>query len=80
MTRRAWSAADTAWLCEHYHDTPAFILRAAFDRPDWQIYNKAFALGLHKTPEYLAGELGGTWPIRSESPPAAIRSTTPRSP
>lgn len=59
MTRRAWTDADTAWLCEHYADTPAVILRAAFDRPDWQIYSKAFALGLHKTPEYLAGELGG---------------------
>lgn len=58
-TRRPWTDADTAWLREHYADTPAVILRAALDRADWQIYSKAFALGLHKTPEYLAGELGG---------------------
>jgi hypothetical protein len=53
--RKFWTEADIERLRELYPDTPSEDIAMALDRPLYSIYNKALALGLRKSAEYLAG-------------------------
>lgn len=54
--RKPWSLQDEARLVLLYPDTPMPELVAAFGRPYWSVYNKAYALGLRRSEQYLASE------------------------
>lgn len=54
--RRPWSLLDEARLVLLYPGTPMPELVAIFGRPYWSIYNKAYALGLRRSDEYLTSE------------------------
>lgn len=54
--RRGWTPAEEQLLAQLYPDTPMPALIAQFKRTDCQIYRKARALGLRRSPEYLASE------------------------
>ncbi|MDP9666287.1 UNVERIFIED_ORG: hypothetical protein J2W16_004043 [Pseudomonas cremoricolorata] len=55
-SRRFWTDAEVARLRELYSDTPMPNLVCTFNRPDHAIYNKAHALGLARSAEYLASD------------------------
>ena len=55
-SRRFWSDAEVSRLQDLYPNTPMPDLVRTFNRPDHAIYNKAHALGLARSPEYLASE------------------------
>ncbi|MEB3843481.1 HNH endonuclease signature motif containing protein [Pseudomonas guariconensis] len=55
-SRRFWTDAEVARLRALYPDTPMPDLVRTFNRPDHAIYNKAHALGLARSAEYLASE------------------------
>ncbi|WP_110947069.1 HNH endonuclease signature motif containing protein [Pseudomonas bohemica] len=54
--RRHWTSADESKLRDLYPDTPMPELLKIFNRPSWSIYNKAHALGLKRSDDYLASE------------------------
>ena len=54
MPRRFWNALEEAYLVDAYPDTPTAELALALRRPVRAIYQKALALGLKKSPSYLA--------------------------
>ncbi|MFX4689747.1 hypothetical protein ABTB16_20240, partial [Acinetobacter baumannii] len=53
---RFWTDAEVVRLRALYPDTPMPDLVRTFNRPDHAIYNKAHALGLARSAEYLASE------------------------
>lgn len=54
--RKPWMPEDEDRLCALYPDTPMPDLTKIFSRPYWQIYNKAYALGIKRSEAYLASE------------------------
>ncbi|MGH8417987.1 MAG: HNH endonuclease signature motif containing protein [Pseudomonas sp.] len=54
--RRQWTCVEEARLRELYPNTPMPEMAKEFNRPYWSIYNKAHALGLKRSDDYLAGE------------------------
>jgi hypothetical protein len=54
MPRRFWNALEEAYLVDAYPDTPTAELALALRRPVRAVYQKALALGLKKSPSYLA--------------------------
>jgi hypothetical protein len=57
--RRPWTAAEVALLRERFADSKTADLAAALNRPYMTVAQKASALGLRKSPEYLAGPRPG---------------------
>jgi len=55
-SRRNWSEDEEQLLTQLYPDTPMPELVARLGRDDRAIYSKARALGLRRSPEYLASE------------------------
>lgn len=55
-SRRNWSEDEEQLLTRLYPDTPMPELVARLGRDDRAIYSKARALGLRRSPEYLASE------------------------
>lgn len=55
-SKRQWSDRDIERLRALYPDTPMAELMKAFGRPEYSIYNKAYALGLKRSEAYLASE------------------------
>jgi len=55
MTRRYWTAQETAELKQLYPSTPTAKIAVLLQRPIHCVYNKAATLRLKKSPEYLAG-------------------------
>lgn len=54
--RKPWTSHDESRLFLLYPNTPMPELTKLFERPYWSIYNKAYAMGLRRSDEYLAGE------------------------
>lgn len=54
--RKPWSAEDEGRLRCLYPDTPMPELIKVFQRPEYSIYNKAYAMGLKRSDAYLASE------------------------
>ena len=52
--RRLWSTKQLARLERDYPRMPTWKVARAVKRPVYSVYAKAIALGLRKTPEYLA--------------------------
>lgn len=52
--RRVWTDSELELLRREYADTPTAELAKQLDRSETQVYSKAQALGLKKSPEYLA--------------------------
>lgn len=61
--RREWTEIELTILREHYSNSLTADIAAALGRPTHAVYNKALAMGLRKSPEYLqspaAGRLDG---------------------
>jgi hypothetical protein len=57
VERNHWTDQQIALLREHYPHKPLMDLKKIIGRKGPSIYNKAFALGLKKSAEYLASEL-----------------------
>lgn len=53
--KRFWTDSEVETLRKIYPDTPTPEVAKHFNRPVGQVYNKAHALGLRKSAEYLAG-------------------------
>lgn len=54
MTRRPWTLAEDAVLRAAYPDLPTATLAGALARSLSSTYQRAYDLGLHKSPDYLA--------------------------
>lgn len=54
MTKRLWTDEEVATLARLYPDTPTQTIADAFGRSLSQVYQKARAVGLKKSVEYLA--------------------------
>jgi hypothetical protein len=52
--RRAWTAEEQAALCARYPHEHTVVVAAALGRSVASVYQRAFALGLHKSAAYLA--------------------------
>ncbi len=59
MKRCNWTTQETELLIEHYPHRSTKEVAEIIGKSISQCYNKAFALQLHKTPEYLATEASG---------------------
>ena len=59
MKRCNWTMQETELLIEHYPHRSTKEVAEMIGKSISQCYNKAFALQLHKTPEYLATEASG---------------------
>lgn len=59
MPRRFWTDADIAMLRAKYADMRTADLAALLGRTEYQVYNKAYALGLGKSDAYLASPAAG---------------------
>jgi hypothetical protein len=59
MNGRAWSEDDLAVLAEQYPIAPTKQIAKALDRCIYSVYNKALALGLRKSKEFLDSPEGG---------------------
>lgn len=57
--RRPWTKMDLAVLREFYADSRTVDVAAALGRPTNSVYNKALAMGLKKSAEYLASPAAG---------------------
>lgn len=57
--RKPWSTADLALLREHYADSRTDDLALVLSRTLTTVYQKAIALGLRKSADYLASENSG---------------------
>jgi hypothetical protein len=57
--RHYWSASDDAMLRDTYPDAPTAEIAALMGLRAAQVYNRAFTLGLHKSPGFLATEASG---------------------
>lgn len=59
MSRSKWSEEDIDMLIEYYPKRSTKEVAFILGKSIGQCYAKAFALQLHKTPEYLATEMSG---------------------
>lgn len=59
MKRRRWGAAEVELLRLNYADSRTDDLARALGRPCYSIANKAYALGLHKSAEFLESKDSG---------------------
>ncbi len=59
MSRSKWTLEETELLIEYYPHRSTKEVAFITGKSIAQCYNKAFALQLHKTPEYLATEASG---------------------
>ena len=57
--RREWSEIDISQLRRLYATTPTADIARQLDRSASAVYGKAYALGLEKSPGYLASEAAG---------------------
>lgn len=78
MIRRRWTADDDAQIRARYEDEPSVEIARDLGRPVSSVYQRAYALGLHKTEAYLAspaagrtfGQRGmGTRFVKGQTPP-----------
>jgi hypothetical protein len=54
MTRRRWTAAETALMRRLYPDTPTAAIATRLNRPVYTVYQAAARFGLKKSDAYLA--------------------------
>ena len=57
VRRRFWTEEQTAWLIALFSDNQSADVAFALSMSVFRVNNKAYSLGLHKTPEYLASPL-----------------------
>jgi len=61
VSRHRWTLAEVAFLQDRYPVMATAHIAAALGLDERPVYQKAFALGLRKTPEYLASSEAGRW-------------------
>lgn len=61
MTRKRWTDIEITILRRFYPDHMTRAIADALGRTERQVYHKAYALGLKKTPEYLASPQASRW-------------------
>ena len=57
--RRPWTQEELSLLRESYPLRATTKIAELLDRPAYSVYNAAYNLGLHKTPEFYQGEESG---------------------
>ena len=76
MTRRFWTEAELSQLRLQYPHMPTSLVAKMLGCSVHRAYNKAFALGLKKTPAFLRGPLAGR--IHGGYTPGARRNQFPK--